>query len=259
MSHFRNLLIVDDERLVATSLSSLDEWNDKQIHVIGTASNGKQALEWMDRHTIDIVITDIQMPDMDGLELLQSIYVCNPKVSVILISGHEQFHYARFALKYKAKGYVLKPIDTDELFGIVDEILDETRELSKTEEPVVAMANEREIPKTYHEKLVDLAIVFIKGNLNTTITLNDVANRHFLTPHYFGQIFKQITGETFVSYLTQLRMEKACELLKNAELKQYEISQQIGYTDVKYFTKLFQRSYRMTPKEYRQNYFKAGR
>lgn len=207
-------------------------------------------------------MSNIHMPDMNGLELLQEIYSYSPQTAVIIISGYEQFQYARTALKYKARGYILKPIDTDELFGIVDNIL---YELRHTEQLRIAAADgakaepEASAPKaeTYHLKLIRQAVEFIEQNLHLSITLNEVASQYYLTPHYFGQIFKLVTGKNFTTFITQLRMQKACELLKNPTLKHYDICRQIGYYDVKYFTKQFQRSFKLTPKEYRQHYYNS--
>jgi YesN/AraC family two-component response regulator len=254
----KNILIVDDEWLIASSLSEMDEWSERSIHVVGTASNGKEALEWIKRSPIDIIITDIQMPDMDGLELLKAIYALRPDISVVIISGYEEFQYAHTAMKYKAKGYVIKPIDTDELLHIVDEILLETTnkevnlELAKPIKHLPELLESTDQPATYHETLVIRALDYIKQHLDQPITLSEVSNQFYLTAHYFGQIFKTVLGENFNSYLTRLRMEKACELLKNPELRNYDICNHIGFSDVKYFSKLFYRCYRMTPKEYRE-------
>lgn len=236
----RKLLIVDDEWLITDSLSSLEEWADRSIEVIGTASNGREALAWLDKTEVDLVITDIRMPDMDGLELLRQIHHCSPQIDVIIISGYEEFAYAKTALSYQAKGYILKPIDTDELFATVDQLVPQSQEPAE------------EMPKTYHETIVERAISYISANLGRPISLKDVADQVHLTSHYFGQIFKAVIGDTFVNHLTRLRMERACELLKNTELKQYEVGYQIGYTDPKYFAKVFFQSYGVTPKEYRQ-------
>ncbi|SDO32893.1 Helix-turn-helix domain-containing protein [Paenibacillus sp. yr247] len=258
----KNMLIVDDEWLIASTLSEMDEWAEKSIHVIGIASNGKEALDWIERHPIDIIITDIQMPDMDGLELLQMIYARRPDISVIIISGYEEFQYAHTAMKYKAKGYVLKPIDTDELLHIIDEILLETTnktgivDLAKPFKQVPEPFESTDRPKTYHETLVIRAMDYIKQHLDQPITLNEVSNQFYLTAHYFGQIFKTVLGENFNSYLTRLRMEKACELLKSPELRNYDICNHIGFSDVKYFSKLFYRCYKITPKEYRERSLK---
>ena len=240
------LLVVDDEWRISDSLSSMDEWAERNIEVVGTAKNGLEALEWVEKMTVDLVITDIRMPDMDGLELLQRLFEKNPEINVIIISGYEEFSYARTALRYQAKGYITKPIDYDELFAIVDDLLDVT-DTSQEQETEVD-----EAPKTYHELIVNRAITYIQTNLDKPISLQETANAVHLTPHYFGQVFKTVVGMTFVNYLTQTRMEKACALLRDPELKHYEICERIGYADTKYFAKVFAKTFGMSPREYRQ-------
>ncbi|MFB9275766.1 response regulator transcription factor [Cohnella cellulosilytica] len=253
-----NMLIVDDETLVSSSLSAMDDWSERNIQIIGTASSGKEAMSLIEQSPVNIVVTDIQMADGDGLDLLKYIHAHYPHIAVIIISGHESFQFAHTALKFKARGYVLKPIDTDELFELIDNILEEMQQTDErmeasvfSEQPAIS-SEDIDAPMTYHETIVERAIDYIKQNLELPLTLRDVANKHYLTPHYFGQIFKTVTGDNFTAYLTKLRMQKACELLKNPELKNYNISSLIGYSDVKYFTRLFLRSHGKTPKEYRQ-------
>jgi two-component system, response regulator YesN len=244
-----NLLIVDDEWLISDSLSSLDDWAKRGINVIGTASNGKEAIQVMNQHHVNFIITDIRMPEMDGLELTEYVNKYNDKINIIIISGYEEFDYAYKALKYQVKGYVLKPIDLDELFNIVDDIL------RSSQKPEQNNTEDEKPPKSYHENLVLQAQVFAENNLDQSITLNDIANKVHLNPHYFGQIFKKTTGESFTYFLTQVRMEKAAKLLKKPEIKIYEISNMVGYSDSKYFTKLFQKHFNITPTEYRSKLF----
>lgn len=244
------LLIVDDEWMISDSLRSMDEWADRNIIVMGTASNGEEAIQWLEREHIDFMITDIHMPDMDGLQLLQHVYENMPHVQVCVISGHAEFAYAHKALKYKAKGYVLKPLDTDELLAIIDEMIASMPIAVSTAQTEPQL--EENIPRTYHESIVLRAKKFITTNLDKPISLSDTAEEVHLTAHYFGQMFKAVTGETFVVYLTKVRMEKACELLKNPELRLYDICHQVGYVDANYFTKVFQKTYGTSPKDYKQ-------
>jgi YesN/AraC family two-component response regulator len=242
----KKLLIVDDEWIIADSLSSMDEWGERRIQVVGTAGNGYEAIRMLEEQSIDLVITDIRMPDMDGLQLLQYVYEAMPQTNVILISGYEDFRYAQQALAYQAKGYVLKPIDTDELLEIVDRILSQWP-------AELANSPDQDLPRTYRESIIDNAKQFIQNNLNRPLALSDAASHVHLTPHYFGQLFKTECGILFNTYLTQVRMEKACELLQRTDMKIYQICELVGYIDSKYFAKVFQKTYGMTPNEYRQN------
>ncbi|WP_261305430.1 response regulator transcription factor [Paenibacillus andongensis] len=242
------LLIVDDEWIIADSLSSMEEWDERHIEVVGIAHNGYDAIRYLEAEPIGLVISDIRMPDMDGLQLLQYIYEEMSNTQVILISGYEDFTYARTALKYGAKGYILKPIDTDELLETVDRLLGSRN--PETGADIEAV--QPELPLTYHKEIVRKAMRYIQDHLHTPLSLSDVAETIHLTAHYFGQIFKSESGLLFNSYLTHVRMEKACELLKNSGLKIYEICEQVGYVDPKYFAKVFQKQFGMTPNEFRQ-------
>jgi len=193
------------------------------------------------------------MPDMDGLQLLQYVHDYKLPMQVVVISGYEEFTYAHKALTYKAKGYVLKPIDTGELVAIVDDIIANLSPATDT--PKREPERDAEQP-TYHEAIVRLAISYAENNLDQPLTLTEAADKVNLSPHYFGQVFKAVTGQTFIAYLTRIRMEKACELLMNPLLKHNEISKRIGFADPQYFSKVFQKTYGMTLRDYRQQYQK---
>lgn len=109
------ILIVDDERLIRSSLTKLIEDID-DLHVVsGTASNGVEALEWMDEHYVDMCITDVRMPRMDGLELIQEINKRYPWMSCIVVSSYDEFDYIRQSIRLGAVDYVLKPVNRQTL------------------------------------------------------------------------------------------------------------------------------------------------
>jgi two-component system response regulator YesN len=243
------LLIVDDEWLIADSLSTMEEWDERNIEVVAIAHNGYDAIRYLKTEPIELVLSDIRMPDMNGLQLLQYIYEEMPGTQVVLISGYEDFIYAKEALRYGAKGYILKPIDTDELFDTIDRLL-ESRHL-KAGSTDRSDVEPSEVSLTYHEEIVRKAMKYIHDNLHHPLSLSDVAQTVHLTPHYFGQLFKNESGQLFNSYLTRVRMERACELLKRPGLKIYEICEQVGFIDPKYFAKVFQKQFGVSPNEFR--------
>ncbi|TYP71967.1 response regulator transcription factor [Paenibacillus methanolicus] len=259
------LLIVDDEWIIADSLSTMEEWSERGLGVAGIAHNGYEAIRMLeDDAEIRLVISDIRMPDMDGLQLLQYIYEEKPDTQVILVSGYEDFAYARTALKYGAKGYLLKPIDTDELLEAVDRVLAQLKPpkadtaVAQLDAPPEAMSEaqpEAPMPELpYHADIVQRAKQYIQAHLHAPLSLSDVAETVHLTPHYLGQIFKNGCGMLFNTYLTQVRMEKACSLLVQTDLRIYEICERVGYIDSKYFGKVFQKHTGMTPNDYRQRH-----
>jgi len=117
-----NILIVDDEYNVREGLKYIINWQDYGFQIAGDASNGKSALEYMRETKIHLVITDIKMPVMDGLELLMHLGKQYPPVKVIVLSGYNDFNYAKTALRHGAVDYLLKPVDEEELISILEKI-----------------------------------------------------------------------------------------------------------------------------------------
>ncbi|MGJ9384817.1 response regulator transcription factor [Salipaludibacillus sp. CF4.18] len=244
------MLIVDDDWIIADSLKHMDEWLHMNIDVVGTAENGKEALFWLEKENIDIILTDIRMPEMDGLSLTKHIYEAKIKSNIIIMSGFEEFSYAKEALRYNARGYLLKPIDHMELFDIVKTV--QVEHLSKNM-PTTNLQDEiRKPTQTQQERIITSTLAYIQSNYMESLSLRELADRVHLSGHYLGQLFKTVTGESFLKYLTDIRMQQAIQLLENPLLKVYEISEMVGYTDSKHFMKIFKKTYRTTPKDFRQ-------
>lgn len=109
------IIVVDDEMITRVSLKNFICSELPEYLVAGTFTNGREALEYLSTHPVDIVITDIRMPLMDGLELSRIIQTSYPTTLVIIISGYSEFDYAKQALQYNVSNYLLKPIDFYEL------------------------------------------------------------------------------------------------------------------------------------------------
>jgi two-component system response regulator YesN len=102
------LLIVDDDQIIRAGMQQSIEWEDHGIRVIGTASNGRECLEMIPECLPDIILTDIKMPFMDGIQLTEAVYRLYPQIKVVLLTAYEDFKYAQMALNYKVCQYVMK-------------------------------------------------------------------------------------------------------------------------------------------------------
>jgi two-component system, response regulator YesN len=129
------LLIVDDEYFIRYGLEHTVEWEEYGIELVGSVKNGIEALEYIKKYEPDIVITDIKMPEMDGVELIRQIRKQFTGIKVIVISGYDDFEYVKESLVYGVENYILKPINEDELSGtlvnVVDKIENEESEKSR--------------------------------------------------------------------------------------------------------------------------------
>jgi two-component system response regulator YesN len=122
------VLIVDDEPEIRQGLSLKVDWKSLQLTVVGEASNGIEALERLSNEAIDIVITDMNMPVMNGVSFLETCYEQYPSLKLIVITGYEDFHYAKAAIRSHARDYLLKPVSQEELNNALSEVTQELNE-----------------------------------------------------------------------------------------------------------------------------------
>src|SRR5690242_20336929 len=118
------ILIVDDEKGIREGMRYLLNWEDYGVEIVGEASNGLEALSLISVHKPHIIITDIKMPIINGIELIKEIQVRQIETRIIILSGYDDFSYVREAMKYGAENYLLKPIDQEELTNSIREIVE---------------------------------------------------------------------------------------------------------------------------------------
>lgn len=113
------LLIVDDESTMRKGIAEYMNWNLIDCEVAGTASDGLEAIAFLGKHDVDIIITDIRMPEADGLAVAKYVFENCPEKKVILLTGYADFEYAKTAIQYKVSAFILKPTNKKELFEAV--------------------------------------------------------------------------------------------------------------------------------------------
>lgn len=259
------VLIADDEDRICKLIIKLIDWEALDMEVIATANNGVETLDLIKKENPDIVITDIRMPGYDGLEMIERAIKINDKLEFIVISGYSEFEYAKRAIDYGVRGYLLKPINKDELTKLLFEIkgIIEKKENYKNIESeykdylkndIGSSKKKLEILENGSKNTIQIenAKEYIELNYMNNIGLDEVGEYVGLNPSYLSSIFKKEVGVSFVEYLAITRIEKSKELLKEADLKIQDISFMVGYNDVKYFSKLFIKHTGLKPKEYRK-------
>jgi YesN/AraC family two-component response regulator len=242
------LIIVDDESAIRHGIKNYFPWTQLGFEVAGLFENGRQALEYCQKLPVDVVLSDIKMPIMDGLELAKELYQLNSEIKIILLSGYREFEYAREALKYEVKNYILKPTKYEELYEVFSEIkeeLDQEQILN-----VESDLQEDNTDRSYYDKIIDTVKSYLYQNYRIA-TLNSASELVHLSPNYLSTLFKDITGEYFSDFLLRIRMEEAAKLLNDIRYKTYQISDLVGYSNPKNFTRAFKKYYGLTPTEFR--------
>jgi two-component system response regulator YesN len=249
------MIVTDDELWIRERLINSINWEEIGVTVIGQASDGEEALEICKILKPDIVLTDIRMPVISGLEFVQALKESSVNSKIIIVSGYDDFSYAQKAIKLGVFDYILKPVENSEITDIVKrcirQIAQESVGRKFTEEATPDSDNQDKIPTGRMKKMIEKARLFIDGNYQKPITLPDAAQSIMLNPSYFSKIFKKEVGESFTRYLARYRIEKAIELTKDPALKVYEIADKVGYDNVPYFIKTFRQFTGFSPNQYR--------
>ena len=235
------VLIVDDEPYMVDYLRKLVDWEQYGFEHVYTAGGGSRARDMLDKYQPELLITDIRMPKISGLDLCRHIFEKKYPTKVMILSGYGEFEYAKQAIQYGVSEYLLKPILKDEFEEILEKMLErhfatqkERQEKEKTGDVIFEVEN------------------YIKENIESDLSLELLASVVHLNPSYLSRYFKESTGENLSNYVTRCKMEKAAWLLDNTEQKINEIMLQLGYQKSQHFAKIFREQYGVSPKEYKK-------
>ncbi|WP_328804537.1 response regulator [Paenibacillus apii] len=405
------MLITDDEWLIREGLKQTIDWQALECEIVAEASNGEQSLQAVKEHKPDILLTDIRMPSMDGMQLAEEAQRIHPKLRIIFLTGFDDFTYAQQAVKLKAADYILKPTNPDELVEVFEKVCGDIK-ASRDNETVEQELREwvsagytlvlekllhdqllgisdpksarmlteiidnrrlceegfrialiqyedhtcwyEQLKDELHDRLWDMLIgppvtlggnraalmigadsgdhgkqlwsriqeisgnsplviglslphqslesvgqahreatdalhlkrpgpgqksgvyefgdiecwgeqpiatdaanfkqveAFIQTRYAEDLSLQQLAAQFHISEAHFSRLFRKATGTTFIDYVTQVRMEKAMELLSSPDSRIYEVSLAVGYQDSRYFSQLFRKATGKTPTEFRK-------
>lgn len=246
-----HVFLADDEPWALMTLKNMIEWSDYGFAVSGEAEDGEQALARINRTEPDLIISDIRMPGMDGLTLLQTIRDSGLSSEVLLVSGYTDFEYARKALRFGCAGYLVKPVEEKELIEYLEKIkqrLDEKRAAGE------GKAGEGNLEEGYQsEKLqVQAMVKYIQDHFAEALTLQVLSGEFKMSESYISSLIKKRTGKGFSEHLMEIRVRKAQEYLRTTNDSIEKIAERVGYPDYFYFTKVYKKATGISPAAYRR-------
>ncbi|HSL86431.1 MAG TPA: response regulator [Bacteroidales bacterium] len=336
------ILLVDDEHLEREVLKMILGTKGGMYEVVGEADNGQSALEFVKKYPVDMVIMDIKMPKMTGLEAARLIKEYTQKIGVIIVTAYNDFEFAQHAIKYDVDDYLLKPSRPEHIFEALERTtkkmslyeekkatkLEETKDIFNTfckkgdyiqaksllreirntqfesyekelqvtrmlleclltvadyfkidveknlrleikeklkdsksrdhyfrildlifEEIFEVIINEKRV--TYKEEMT-YAVQYIEKNLTKSLTLESAAGYMNISPHYFSKLFKSEVGENFIDFVTDKKVERAKELIRDTDIPLNSIAFELGFNEANYFSKVFKKKAGMTPSQFRK-------
>lgn len=242
------ILIVDDEIELRNGLANYFPWNDLGFRICASCSDGHEACRILETQKIDVLLTDIVMPNMDGLALTAFIRERKLPVVVYFLSGYQEFEYAKRALELGVRQFIVKPTKYSELYKIFSALKEELDQADGLRE--ASIQHKPDTQQQYYIEIIDKVKAFVKDNLQD-VTLEKAAATVHLSPAYLSHVFKFKTDITLSDYILNKRLSRAKELLKDSGIRITQISESLGYSNPNNFTRAFKSMYNLTPTEYR--------
>ena len=240
------VLLVDDEIMIREGFKRLFDWEAHDCEVVGEAADGMEALAKLDALEPDIAIMDINIPIMNGLKVIQLSRIKHPNTAFVIVSGYDDFAYCREALRMQITDYILKPVNYEEFGTCIDNL-----KIALFQRQPSGAGEQRE------ERPIHGITRYLQEHLAEEASLSVLAEEFHLSAQYISQLFKNEIGVGFLTYLTNIRMERAKQLLLSTSLSIAEVSEQSGYGDYRVFTKVFKKAEGITPSQYRRDFIAA--
>lgn len=247
------VLIIDDEPMQRQGIMRLTPWENFDAEVVGAAGSGMEGILLARKYRPDVLIVDIKMPGLSGLDVIARLRE-ELDAEYIILSGYSEFEYAQQAISLGVCAYLLKPLDDEELTSAVRlaaEHIEERRfhlhERGVAETDCVHFELPEEEPVRGY---LLHAVRHMEEHMAEPITVREVADELGLSVSYLHKLFARC-GTSFSAYLTDCRLRRAGQLLRESDEKIYEVAAACGYQDTRYFSKVFQKHMGVKPTEYR--------
>ncbi|MFM1514308.1 response regulator [Helcococcus ovis] len=253
------VLLVEDELFIRRGLTYLFNWEKVNCTIIGEAENGQIGLEMIKKLNPDIVILDINMPILGGLDMLKQVK--NKNFESIILSGYDEFEYAKDAINQNAIAYLLKPVDYDELKNALNKAISnikKNKDILNLEIELNSKLDKLNLDTddviSTNSKTTLQVIEFIKKNYKKKINIDDLIRITNKGKTSILQNFKEDTNQTLTEYINIFRIKKAIKLMYETNYSIENISYEVGFSNYRYFSSVFKKYMDITPSEFIKQY-----
>lgn len=241
------VMVVEDERIICKGITDMIERFGEGFQVQYECADGHDAWDKFCKDPPDIVITDVVMRGMSGLELIEKIRGVNKQIPVVILSGYSDFSYAQKAIHHNVSEYLLKPVSVKQFVNVLFKLKCQLDEWNSV------VTDESELGDPLPRSLViRRAQEYIQNHLGEDLSLSVVAAKVNISNNYLSSLFMTEINQTYSAYVTQKRIDKARHLLDNSDFKIYEIAEICGYNSVNHFIGVFKKSVGITPAQYKK-------
>lgn len=248
------VLIADDKAVFRRKILRFSYWeeNADKFVITGEAANGMEVLDILNTERIDVILTDIRMPLLDGISLLKEIHDKKLCPVTILLSEYSDFSYARAGIVGGAFDYLLKPVDAEKIEEVFNRAyaflhtLEDSQHLPEYNDEFAELMplSENAVIAEVQQTLID--------KCEEKITLSEIAENIYMSPKYLGTLFKKETGVSFKEFQTAVKICRAKKLLADRNIRISEVAERLGYQDIDYFSRVFRQETDVSPSVYRR-------
>lgn len=246
-------MIIDDEVIIVDGLTRVVPWEQFRCEVVATANDVVSGTRLIRELEPDILITDIHMPDGDGLTMLAGLQAEYPEMQVTVLTGYREFNYAQQAIRLGVTRFLLKPSKMDEIVEALDAMTKKLEERGITQEK----AGDEDSPggesacDAAGSFVVRQAVAYIETHCTEKISLTDVADACYVSQWHLSKLLNKFTGQNFYDILNSSRIAKAKKLMLDPSLRIGDISEMVGYIDTPHFSRVFKKLEGVSANEYR--------
>lgn len=217
------------------------------VIMLPNAKNREEALEVGLNYEPEILLLDLNLKGVDSYELIKELKLLHPNMRCIIFDEEENFKHIQHAMRMGAIDYLVKPLVEEEALTSIHRAIISLNQVSLLKHRV------EEVTITNNETILPM-IEYIHANYQTDMNLDALADYMHLNKNYLCQLFKKEVGMTYIAYVREYRVEQAKKLLRETSLSLGEISEDVGYVDPAYFSRIFKKQTTMSPNQYRQTY-----
>lgn len=239
------VMIADDEMYMLEAMEKLINWEKMDCKLAFKAQNGQELIKQMKKDVPDIVITDIRMPLVNGIQVAQYVYEEMLPTKVIILTAYADFEYAREAIQYDVCGYIVKTSAIEMLPKMIN------KAISKLSKPTDEI---KENEEAYSDDILGKLQKYISVHYTDKLTLAQISNDIHANGSYLSRLYKMKTGQNLFDAINKMKLEKAKEYMVQGN-KIYEVAQMVGFDDVSYFSRVFKKYEGCSPREYEKKHY----
>ena len=234
-------ILIDDEAVAVSALKRRVDWEKYGIDQVFIANSMEEAKQIFQENDIQVMLSDIEMPNGSGLELLEWVKTYYPAVECVYVTCHPEYEYIRKALQLGSADYLLKPIDYDELNQILERLVERMRSRHQ-QELIPPQVMQRFLDggrDSFNDDVVRNVMGYIREHIQDRLSIPGLAKEVYLSEQQLMRIFKKVTGVSVLEYITNERLRLARELLAGTDYPIRQVADAVGYGNYSYFIKVF--------------------